>query len=78
MSVFKLFVDTFVSFQKREVTLLRQALFTMLHCGIIWGIFKKHHSNILIYRPQISFFPSLSLLKRFPALSFLYDFHCLI
>ena len=22
---------------------------------------KKHHSNILIYRPQISFFPSLSL-----------------
>ena len=41
---------------------------------------KKRHSNILIYRPQISFFQSLSLsvLTRFPVLSFLYVFHCLI
>ena len=39
---------------------------------------KKPHSNILIYRPQMSFFPSLSLLTPIPALSSLYVFHCLI
>ena len=58
-------------------TLWRHALFTVLHCGIIWGklrflhgqksddargIFKKAHFNILIYRPQILFIHlSLSL-----------------
>ena len=39
---------------------------------------KKRNSNILIYRPQISLSLSLSLSTRFPALSFLYVFHCLI